>query len=249
MPRLRFLLIALVFAPVVATVLLAGTAAAQPYVGFYMTGVPATDHQVKADRTIVATNVTDSFTVKDIRFGSSVAYGGVVGYQFIPYLAAEIDVLHFSPGIKALNRTANSPTIGSVPVSISSGDLDVTGLAFGPVGTYSLLSDEQVPQGRLQLYAGAGFALMFTSVDDKFSSPFATFSVKDSNTSVEPHVKAGLRWFFTKNLAAFAEFHYLRVSVDVSGNGVTGAGAPVKIKLSGDAEAPIGLVGISWHFR
>lgn len=246
----RFLpFVAVVLIPALALLLPAGGAWAEPYVGFYLTGVPSSEHQVKADRTFIGTGTTDKFTVNDARFGSSVVYGGVVGYRFFPFLGAEIDAYHLSPGLKAQTRPANSPSAGSTTVTTREGDLDFTVLAIGPVGSYSFLPDQAVPEGRLQLYAGAGLAIFFSSVDATGSTAFAQFTMRDSDTSVGPHVKAGVRWFFSRNLAAFIEGRYAHTSIDFQDTGVTFAGAPIRLKTSTDVDLPLGLAGVSWHFR
>lgn len=228
---------------------LAPRAGAEPYVGVYLSGVPSSERDVEADRTFTATGVTDRFKVRDARFESSILYGGVVGYRFLPFLGAELDAYHLSPDLKAQTRFANSPTGGSAAITTREGDLDITVLALGPVAYHSLLPDSTHPEGRLQLYAGAGLALFFTTVDATGSSTFATVRVRDSDTSVGPHVKAGTRWFLTRNLAAFVEFRYARTSIDVEDDGFNTAGAPLRLELSTDLDLPVGLAGVSWHFR
>lgn len=55
------------------------------------------------------------------------------------------------------------------------GDVDFTVVALGAVWNYRLLPAEQVPEGRLQFYFGAGAALIQTDVDVSASTTFAQF--------------------------------------------------------------------------
>jgi opacity protein-like surface antigen len=224
-------------------------ALAEPYLGFYLTGVPSSEHDIEADRTFLTTGVTDRFTAKDAKFSSSIVYGGVVGYRFLPFLAVEADVYHLNPGLKAQTGTATSPTVGSFQVTTKSGDLDLTIVALQLVGSYGLLPNAQLPEGQLQLYGGAGLAIFFADVDSQGSSANATLNVRDKTTEIGPQVKIGGRWFFTKNVAAFLEGRYAHTQLNVEDTGVTDAGLPIRLKLESDINLPLGLLGVSLHFR
>jgi opacity protein-like surface antigen len=227
----------------------AGPVSAQPYAGVYLSGVPASEHNLEAIRTFPTTGVTDHFHVSNARFGDSIVYGGLLGYQLIPRVAAELDVYHLSPGLKAQTRLASSPSAGTALVVTRDGDVDFTVAALSVVWNYRLLPSEPVADGRLQLYGGAGLAVFFTDVDATGSTTFANFRMKDSDTSLGPQLKVGARWFFTKNLGAFLEFRWAHTSFAVSDTGVTAAGVPVKIKVSSDVDLPLALAGLSWHFK
>jgi opacity protein-like surface antigen len=237
---------------VLSLVLPSGQAAAEPYVGVYLTGVPSSESDVDAEQTFLTTGALTRYQVKDAKIGSSVVYGGAVGYRFPSwsFLALEADAYHLSPGVKAQTRLAT--TAGSAPTPITSreGDLDITIVALSAVGSVSLLQDETRPEGRLQLYAGAGLGIFLTSVDATGGSPnAASVTIRDSDTSVGPHFKVGARWFLTRNLGAFLEFRYAHTTTEVEDTGFNNAGAPLKLRLKFDQDIPLFLGGISWHFR
>ena len=190
----------------------AGPASAQPYAGVYLSGVPTSEHKLEALRTFPTTGVTDLFHVSNARFGDSIVYGGLLGYQLIPRVAAELDVYHLSPGLKAQTRLASSPSAGTALVVTRDGDVDFTVAALSVVWNYRLLPSEPVADGRLQVYGGAGLAVFFTDVDATGTTTFAQFRLKDSDTSLGPQLKVGARWFFTRNLGAFLEFRWAHTS-------------------------------------
>jgi hypothetical protein len=66
-----------------------------------------------AVRSFPTTGATDHFRVSNARFGDSVVYGGLVGYQLTPRVAAELDAYHLSPGLKRQSRLASSPSAGT----------------------------------------------------------------------------------------------------------------------------------------
>ncbi len=230
----------------------AGRVAAEPYVGVYLTGIPSSESDVDAEQTFLTTGALTQYQVKDAKIGSSVVYGGMVGYRFPSwsFLAVEADAYHLSPGVKAQTRLAT--TVGAAPTPITSreGDLDITIVALSAVGNVSLLQDETRPDGRLQLYAGAGLGIFLTSVNATGSSPnAASVTIRDSDTSVGPHFKVGARYFLTRTLGAFVEFRYAHTTAEVEDTGFNNAGAPLKLKLKFDQDIPLFLGGISWHFQ
>jgi opacity protein-like surface antigen len=161
----------------------------------------------------------------------------------------EADIYHLNPGLAAQSKVATSPTAGDFVVTTKSGDINMTIFALEGVGSFRLLPDPAVPEGRLQLYAGAGLAVFVTSVDSEGGTSNATLDVRDRDTSVGPQVKVGARWFFTRNLGAFLEGRYAHTRLHVEDSGVTNLGAPIKLKLSTSVDLPLVLVGLSWHFR
>ena len=238
-----------VVAPLLASLVIVPAALAEPYIGLYLTGVPSSEHDTKTDRTLLDTGATERFTTKDTKFKGSVVYGGLVGYRFLPFLAAEIDAYHLNPGPKGQTQTATGPTIGPLQVTIKSGDLDLTILALQLVGSHGLMRNTQHPDGQLHLYGGAGLAIIFASIDTQVTSPNATLPLRDSTTQLGPQVKGGARWFFTKNLAAFVEGRYAHAELEFTDTGVSNAGSPVRLKSESDLNLPLVLVGVSWFFR
>lgn len=243
--RLRLLAVVVLFAPV----LLVSPAHAQLYIGGYLTGIPSSKHDVKAERTFLTTGTTDKFTAEDAKFSSSIVYGGLVGYQFLPFLAVEADIYHLNPGLEAQSKVVHSPTAGDFVVTTKSGDVHMTVFALEAIGSFRLLPSNTVPDGRLQLYGGAGLAAFLSSVDSEGSTANATLDVRDHDVSFGPQVKVGTRWFFTRNLGAFVEGRYAHTTLHVEDTGVTNSGAPLRLKLRTTVDLPLVLVGISWHFR
>ena len=235
----------LLVAPLLASLVIVPPALAEPYVGVYLTGVPSSEHDTETDRTVLG--ATERFTTNDVKFKSSVVYGGLVGYRFLPFLAAEIDVYHLNPGPKAQTQTATGPVTGPLSATIKSGDLDLTILALQVVGSFGLLPNNELPDGQLQLYGGAGLAIVFAGIDTQITTS-VTLSLKDRTTEVGPQVKGGARWFFTKNLAAFLEGRFTHAELSFEDTSATVFG-PVRIKSESDLNLPLAVVGVSWFFR
>ncbi len=235
--------------PLLALLCLPGLAAAQPYLGLYLTGIPSSEHGVDAVRTFTNTGATDHFHVSNARFGDSIVYGGLLGYQLIPRVAVELDAYHLSPGLKRQTRLASSPSAGTALVVTNGGDVDFTVVALSAVWNYRLLPSEQVPEGRLQLYFGAGAAVIQTDVDVTATTTFAQFRMNDTDYSLGPQLKLGGRWFFTKNLGGFLELRWTHHSFTVEDTGANFAGTPIKLKASSTVDIPLALVGLSWHFK
>jgi len=236
-------------APLLAGLVIVPQALAEPYLGFYLTGVPSSEHDVEANRTFLTTGVTDRFTAKDAKFSSSLVYGGLVGYRFLPFLAVEADVYHLNPGLKAQTGTATSPTSGTFQVTTKSGDLDLTIIALQAIGSYGLLRNDKLPEGQLQLYGGAGLAIFLAKVDSQGSSANATLNVRDRTTELGLQVKVGGRWFFTQHVAAFLEGRFVHTQLNVQDTGVTNAGVPIRLKIESDINVPLVLLGASVHLR
>jgi len=235
----------LLVAPLLASLVIVPPALAEPYVGVYLTGVPSSEHDTETDRTVLG--ATERFTTNDVKFKSSVVYGGLVGYRFLPFLAAEIDVYHLNPGPKAQTQTATGPVTGPLSATIKSGDLDLTILALQVVGSFGLLPNNELPDGQLQLYGGAGLAIVFAGIDTQITTS-VTLSLKDRTTEVGPQVKGGARWFFTKNLAAFLEGRFTHAELSFEDTSATVFG-PVRLKSESDLNLPLAVVGVSWFFR
>ncbi len=53
--------------PLLALLCLPGLAAAQPYVGLYLTGIPSSDHGLDAVRSFPTTGAADHFRVSNAR--------------------------------------------------------------------------------------------------------------------------------------------------------------------------------------
>jgi len=235
---------------VLAIALVSSLAQAEPYVGFYLSGVPDWKQDVTSERIFTATGGGDRFRLRNVETGSSVVFGGLLGYQFdsLSWLAAEFDAYHLRPGFESQSVTARSSTAGNTLITIRDGKANMTLLALSAVATHRYLPSTEVPKGRLQAYVGVGPALNLSSVAVTFSSPNATVRIKDQDVSVGPQVKIGGRWFFTPSLAAFAEYRFAHHSLKVSDNGVSNAGNPIRIESNMDPSISLGIVGISWHF-
>lgn len=246
MRRARVLLALLIVAVLASP---APARAGEPYLGFYLTGVPESEQDVTADRTFTTLGTKTHFEAKDVEFGSSLVVGGLLGYRFssLPFLSAELDVYSMSPGLNRQTKVATS-SIGDFIVTTPGGDLDITVLALGATLSHGFLPEANFPEGRLHLYAGAGLGIFFTSVDAVASSGGIPFRMDDSDTSVGPQVKVGGRWFLIRNLAAFLEFRYAHTSIEVEDSGLV-TGLPTTFKISSDLDIPLALVGLSWHFR
>ncbi len=179
----------------------------------------------------------------DIGLSNSVVYGGKLGY----FLPERWNWLGFET--EAFNTTPHLEQQGSIPGS----NMRVTTWAFNVVARAHMAcednrSDRSDDGGRsrgasperdhrkfchLQPYVGAGPGVFFANASNGTSS--------SDNGVVGLNALAGVRYFFTEQMALFGEYKYNSATFEF--DNVSGAGG-----LKGDYSASHLVGGLSFHF-
>lgn len=210
--------------PMVAALLFltAPTASAEFYVSGYLGASVTQDSDVKDRDHMTSGFPAFSLRFRDVSFDTSVTGGGKVGYWLgpLPNLGIEAEAYHFSPDIGRQTVTVAQNFFGGpigpgTRVTLGTGGFDrasigVTGLGIHLVGRLRFLQDTAFPKGRLQPYAGVGPGIFFTSVRLK---PFTNRSESDADVGIQ--ALGGLKYFFHKNVSAFAEYKFSHFGLDV----------------------------------
>ncbi len=126
--------------------------------------------------------------------------GGVkVGYFFdsIPYLGIEGEG-SIASNYRPRQRVTVKPPISNYPVYTEEQGSLIWTMALHFMFRYGFLQDKEVPFGRLQPYfgVGPGVAVLY----------FQNDSCKNFSLDTE----VGVRYYFTKNIAALIEFKYIK---------------------------------------
>jgi len=126
--------------------------------------------------------------------------GGIkVGYFFdsIPYLGFEGEGSIASNNRPQQQVTVKPPISNGPVLTEAQGNLIWT-MALHIMGRYGFLQDKEVPFGRLQPYIGIGPGLAML------------YFQNDSAKNFSLDTEVGVRYYFTKNLAALIEFKYIK---------------------------------------
>lgn len=140
-------------------------------------------------------------TAKNVKTDPGLVGGVKVGYflDSIPYLGFEGEG-SISSNNRPQQRVTVKPAISGSPVVYEEQGNLIWIMAFHIVGRYGFLPDpdKDIPFGRLQPYIGLGPAVG------------VLYFQNDSAKNFGLDGQAGLRYMFTKNIAAFVEFDYLK---------------------------------------
>lgn len=170
---------------------------------------------------------SDAFVDRDVRFGSSVAYGGRSGYWIssVPWLgiAGDLASLH-AKGDKV--------------------DIDLTPISFILLLRAPLLASDKIPQGEIQPYIGIGPSLsLYTYVSANFQPtavPVSGWTMMDKGFIVP----AGVTVQLDRHLAMLVEYRYSYYDVHYDSHGFFGSGRKFDANLASHNL----LFGLSWHF-
>jgi hypothetical protein len=159
---------------------------------------------------------------EDFDLQNSITYGGKVGYfHGHSWYGIEAEVLHATPNIKSLPRTA---TLDEVP-----------GIHFR-LTTIGVNFIARYPGRTLQPYVGAGVGAAVAHIGD-------TATVRsDTDVAVAWNVLVGLRAFITPKIAVFGEYKHTGATLkfDQAFGDLGG--------FSGNYRAQLLLGGLSYHF-
>ncbi len=140
-------------------------------------------------------------TAKNVKTDPGLVGGVKLGYflDSIPYLGFEGEG-SIASNNRPQQRVTLKPAISGFPVDTESQGNRIWIMAFHIVGRYGFLPDpdKDLPFGRLQPYIGIGPAVG------------VLYFQNDSAKNFGLNGQAGVRYMFTRNIAAFVEFDYLK---------------------------------------
>lgn len=241
--------------PLVARLLflVAPMAPAEFYVSGYGGGSITQDSDVKDRDHMMAGFPAFSLRFRDVSFDTWVMGGGEVGCWLgpVPNLGIEAAVCHFSPDMDRQTVTVAQNLFGGpirpgTQATLGAGGFDrassgVTWPGFHMVGRLRFLQDAAFPDGRLQPYAGVGPGIFFSNVR---LEPFTNRS--ESETDVGVQALGGIKYFFHRNVSAFAEYKLSHFGLDV--NFATPGIGGGNTRLSTDVTTHHVSGGIAVHF-
>ena len=265
MKRRKFLLFA-AFSFLVAGIL--GLLSAMPaqasewYLGALVGGSFPADIDMKSKMVAPSENEVFTYKTKNLDLNNSAVVGakGGVCPGFFPYLCLELEFDYFWPSIAGQTATNRGTACESDSCdSFSSSrrhkaDIRVANLDPMLIARYAFLQAAGYPLGgRLHLYAGVGPAFLWTTAKIK-TNEFGIDEVadnlsgkKDTDFAVGVAVPVGIKYFFTKNLAIFAEYKYKHWSPSFKFS-ATEEGDPFKLTTKTHMNANLVYVGLAWHF-
>lgn len=193
---------------------------------------------------ISLTDFSPTGTMSERSLSRSLLGGFKLGYYFprARWFGIETEAFYTTPNIKQ-----QSTTISIQPGAILNGFGPVTGgqttgtltgdhfqvLTWAPVNFMF-----RYYKTRLQPYAGIGPGIFF----GKITTTVPQFAGSQSSTALGLNAKAGLEYFFTRRITAFAEVKYNYVRFDFPANDNGGFGFKATY-------SPLTLaVGVSYHF-
>lgn len=143
-------------------------------------------------------------THSDLDLSSSFMIGGKVGHYFdsVRWFGLEAEVFHATPHIEQQTHTFQNPT---VPGLTASAILQGAHLRVLTVAPFNLMF--RYHKTRLQPYIGFGPGIFFARISGEGLAPDSPSSSSD-NARLGLNVKAGLQYYVTKHLTAFAEWKF-----------------------------------------
>jgi outer membrane protein OmpA-like peptidoglycan-associated protein len=209
-------------------------ASAEPYFGLYAgAAFPFENDLTIGDvpTPLLGIPFTNDLKIRDNNGDTSGILGGKFGYflEPLPFLGFELDVFNiFGPDFN-FNRTRNidfktgvagRPDLGALdqgtvtrpPSDLGigpEGEVGLTGVMLDVVGRLPLMRSQEFPVGRLHPYIGVGGGWINARLQVANNAGGGTFD--DSSNTWGAQGIAGVRYFFTPNVALFAEGKYLHV--------------------------------------
>jgi opacity protein-like surface antigen len=182
--------------------------------------------------------------MSDRELTRSILVGGKLGYYFpqLRWFGIETEFFYTTPHIKQQNTRVTiqpgtilngvGPVVGGATESVLSGD-HFRVMTWAPVNFMF-----RYYKTRLQPYVGVGPGIFFARVHTTVTGLEGT----QSSTRVGLNVKAGLEYFITRHLSAFAEWKYNRTSFDFEANSSGAFG------FKAEYEVHFVAGGINYHF-
>ena len=190
---------------------------AEPYLAGYLGAAFTQNKDLETRIELNGVSLVDG-EARNMKFDTSLLYGGKIGYFFEPRLLGgnvglEAEAFHFEPNVRP--QTARFVgTLGGAPadqpIRVQHADIDITGAALNLLYRWPVAVSDELPHGRLQPYVGVGLAVLIAELTTT-TTPFDV-NKKISDTDVQPalQVLAGVRAFVTRNLALFFEYKFMQ---------------------------------------
>ena len=189
------------------------------------------------------TEFSPAGTMSDRDLSRSILGGIRLGYYFprARWLGVETEAFYTTPHIKQQNTRVTippgaifqgAPVVGGSAENILTGD-HLRVITWAPVNVML-----RYHKTRLQPYAGVGLGVFFARIN----TTVAGFEGTQSSTSIGLNAKAGLEFYFTRNISVFAEWKYNKASFtfDPNNSGATG--------LQTDYQVHFAAGGLNYHF-
>lgn len=155
---------------------------------------------------------------RDLKFDTSLLYGGKVGYFFEPLLLGgnlglEAEAFHFDPDVhQQSSRFVGG--LGGAPadrlIRVQHADIEITAAALNLLYRVPLLVTDARPRGWLQPYAGVGLAVLMAELSTT-TTPFdVNKAIKAKDVQPALQVLGGVRAFLTPHVAVFLEYRFLQ---------------------------------------
>jgi opacity protein-like surface antigen len=155
----------------------------------------------------------------DYELSTALMYGGKVGHYLdsARWVGLEAEVFYTTPHIEQQDHafTIQNASLPSVTVS---GTLQGAYFRVITVAPFNLMF--RYHKSRLQPYVGVGPGIFFAQIKGEgLAAPFSPESTSD-NAAIGLNAKAGLEYYVTKHLTAFAEwkFNYAHFDFDENQN-------------------------------
>lgn len=183
-------------------------------------------------------------SISDRELSRSILGGGKIGYYFknVRWFGIETEVFYATPHIKQQLTTitiqpgtivqGTGPVAGGTTTGTLSGD-HFRVLTWAPINLMF-----RYPKYRIQPYIGVGPGIFFSRVH----TTVAGFEGTQSSTKIGLNAKAGLEYFITRHLSAFAEWKYNWTSFNFEANNNGGFG------FRADYQVHFAAGGLSYHF-
>jgi len=190
---------------------------AEPYLAGYLGAAFTQNKDLETRLELNGTSVVDG-DARNLKFETSLLYGGKVGYFFDGRLLGgnvglEAEAFHFEPNVRQ-QTSRFVGTLGSVPadrqIRVQHADIEITGAALNLLYRWPLAVGDDLPRGRFQPYVGVGLAVLMAELSTT-TTPFdVNKAISDTNVQPALQVLAGVRTFVTRNVAVFVEYKFLQ---------------------------------------
>lgn len=191
------------------------------------------------------TDFSPTASMSDRELSRSVLGGGKLGYYFpkARWFGIETEFFYTTPHIKQQNTriTIQPGTIipGFGPVPPFTGESVFTGDHFRVMTWVPVNLMFRYHKARLQPYIGVGPGIFFARVH----TTQVGFEGTQNSTNIGLNAKAGVQYFITRHLSAFAEWKYNRTSFNFEANDDNGA-----FGFKADYSVHFVAMGLNFHF-
>jgi opacity protein-like surface antigen len=152
----------------------------------------------------------------EFELSTSLMFGGKVGHYFnsARWIGVEAEVFHTTPHIDQQVHTFQNPSVPGVTASATFQGAYLRVLTVAP---FNLMF--RYHKTRLQPYVGVGPGIFFARIKGEGLAPDSPESTSD-NARLGLNAKAGLEYYVTRHLTAFAEwkFNYAHFKFDENQN-------------------------------